>query len=190
MFEADVTAHYISQQPSDRAHQYVLFESILNKQEMDMCAQHRRSKDPQWREAMDLVWQHRWAQREQEVNAGYDEVRPRFESTGKRGKTIPFRNWSGKSIRQMAVDVAHKEAYDVFYAELSSFAHVDVRLANRFLRMRPDGMRWSQRARESEAGNVLRHAASFLTCYLELFGHQFGVWDSQSVKKCWKVEKG
>lgn len=188
MFETDVTAHYITQSPSDRARQYILFERILNKQAMDACAKHRRSNDPQWREAMDLVWLHHWAPTEQDVNAKYDEVRSQFETTGKGAKPIPFRNWSGKSIRRMAVDVAHEQAYDVFYSELSSFTHADVRLANRFLRLRPGAMWWSQRARDFDVGNVFRHAASFLTCYLELFAEQFRLWEVSTVQRCWDVE--
>jgi hypothetical protein len=189
MFETDVTAHYISQQPNDRARQYILFEHVLKKHEMDTCAKHRDSEDPQWREAMCLLWQNHWAQKEQEITAKYDEVRHRFETSGKGGKMKSFRNWSGMTICEMSIAVKHKEAYDVFYAELSSFAHVDVRLANRFLRLPADGMSWSQRAREFDVGNVFRHAASFLTCYLELFGRQFSVWDSQTVEKCWNVEE-
>jgi len=85
----------------------------------------------------------------------------------------------------MAIDVKHEEAYDVFYAELSSFTHIDVRLANRFLRLRSDEMTWSPRAREFDVGNVLRYAAIFLDCHLKLFGQQLGVWDSQAVERCW-----
>jgi len=188
MFETDVTAHYISQQPSDRAHQYILFERVLDKHAMDACAKHRGSKNANWGQAMDLLWRNGWAHREREVNAKHDEVRRRFETSGKGNKAAPFRNWSGKSIRRMAVEVNHEEAYDVFYAELSSFAHADVRLANRFLRLSPDGMSWSGRAREFDAGNVFRHAASFLACCLELFGRQFTVWDSVAVEGCWNVE--
>ena len=91
-------------------------------------------------------------------------------------------------MHQMAIDVAHEEAYDVFYTELSSFTHADVRLANRFLRLRSDGMSWSQRSREFDVGNVFRHAASFLTCYLNLFGKQFGVWEATTIERCWDVE--
>jgi len=189
MFEADVTAHYISKRPSERARQYILFERVLNKQEMDTCARHRASKAPQWGEAMNQVWQHHWAQKEQDVNAKYDEVKHEFETAGKSGKKVLFRNWSGKSIRQMAVEVDHKEAYDVFYAELSSFTHTDVRLANRFLRLHGDDMSWSQRAAEADVGNVFRHAASFLTCYLELFGREFSVWEPSAVEECWSVDK-
>ncbi|MGO9010419.1 MAG: DUF5677 domain-containing protein [Bryobacteraceae bacterium] len=188
IFETDVTAHYISQQPNERARQYILFEHILDKQQMDTCAKHRNSKDPQWSEGMRLMWQNHWVPREQEVNAKYNEVRSRFQAAGG-GKARPPRNWSGKTIREMAVAVEHEEAYDVFYAELSSFTHVDVRLANRFLRLGADGMSWSQRAREFDVGNVFRHAASFLTCYLGLFGRQLGAWDAQAIEKCWNVEE-
>ena len=187
MFEIDVTAHYISQQPRERARQYILFERVLNKREMDTCARHRASKNPQWREAMDLIWQHRWSSKERDVNADYGDVRHEFEAAGKNGKKIPFRNWSGKSIRQMSVDVDHEEAYDVFYAELSSFAHGDVRLANRFLRLSGNDMSWSHRATEGDAGKVFRHAAAFLTCYLEFFGREFEIWAPPAVEECWKT---
>lgn len=40
MFEVDVTAHYISQLPQERASQYILFEHILSKQAMDVCNKH------------------------------------------------------------------------------------------------------------------------------------------------------
>jgi hypothetical protein len=101
---------------------------------------------------------------------------------------MDFHNWSGKTVRQMAAEVDHIEAYDIFYAELSSFTHVDVRLADRFLQRRPDGLVWSQRAGEGDVGNVFRHAASFLTCYLELFGRQFKTWPEAEVQKCWHMK--
>lgn len=188
MFEADVTAHYITQAPSDRARQYVLFENILNKQEMDACSKVRRSSDPQWREAMDAMWSSHWASKEQEVLSKYGEVRHLFEASRKTGKADPSRNWSGKSIRQMAIEVAHEEAYDIFYSELSSFTHADVRLANRFLRLPSGHLFWSMRAKEFDVGNVFRHAASFLTCYLTLFGQQFDLWRAEDVEKCWAVD--
>ncbi|MBI1955528.1 MAG: hypothetical protein HYS38_03955 [Acidobacteria bacterium] len=188
MFETDVTAHYISQSPKDRAEQYILFEGVLDKWEMDVCSKHRGSNDPQCKTEMELRWQGRWASKEKEVNAKYDEVRCRFEATSKSGKVKTIRNWSGKTMRQMAIEVAHEEAYDVFYTELSSFTHADVRLANRFLRLRPDGMSWSQRSRKFDVGNVFWHAANFLNCNMELFGKQFGVWEATTIERCWDVE--
>jgi len=150
---------------------------------MDACAKHRQSKNPQWREAMDLVWQKVWAPEEDEINTRYEQDRSRFESAGGRA----FRNWSGKSIRKMAVEADHEEACDIFYAELSSFAHGRVELANRFLRSPPDGLSWSQRPTEFDVGNVFRHAATFLTCFLELFGEQFRRWTKEDVHNCWNV---
>jgi len=78
MFEADVTAHYISQQPTEGSRQYILFRRVLDTQQMDSCAKHRRSHDAGWREAMELIWERQWAQREQEVRSGYNEVRSRI----------------------------------------------------------------------------------------------------------------
>jgi len=187
IFETDVTAHYISQQPKDRADAYILFERVLEKEDMEVCAKHKSSTKDNWGEAMCHLWNSHWARKEKEVHERYNEVRSRFESLKKGRSPKLFRNWSGKSIREMAVAVQHEEAYDVFYSELSSFTHMDVRAANRFLRLAPGEMSWSQRSREFDVGNVFRHASSFLTCYLEFFGRQFGVWDSRSVERCWQV---
>jgi len=186
MFEADVTAHYITKDPSDRALQYVNFAAVLNKRQMDACSQHRNSKDPGWRKAMALLWQHHWGPREEEVKKRFAVVTPRFTLKKSDGKDRIFQNWSGKTIRQMAAEVDHLEAYDIFYSELSSFTHVDVHLADRFLKNRSDGPVWSQRAEEADVGNVFRHAATFLTCYLDLFGHTFGTWTESTTQDCWR----
>ncbi len=188
IFEADVTGHYISKEPSERARQYIEFGSVLNKRQMDACLEHRNSKDSQWREAMDLVWQYHWAPRQADVLKKFDAVAPKFSRLNKSGKKVDFQNWSGRTVRQMAAEVDHVEAYDIFYAELSSFTHVDVHLADRFLQPRPDGPVWSQRAQEGDVGNVFRHAASFLTCYLELFGRQFKTWSEAEVQQFWHTQ--
>lgn len=187
MFETDITAHYITIAPAERALQYIEFGAVLNKNKMDACLKHKKSTKPDWREAMSLLWQHNWGPREPDVVKAFDAVAAKFTRKNRDGKEIRFRNWSGKDIRQMAVDVDHVEAYDIFYSELSSFTHVDVHLANRFLKVRPDGPVWSQRAEEGDVGNVFRHAASFLTCYLELFSRQFKVWSAVDVQDCWAV---
>lgn len=188
MFETDVTAHYITKAPADRARQYIEFGRVLNKRDMDACSKHRKSRDPQWREAMALVWENHWALRERDVTEKFNAVASRFTRKDRNGKQTVFQNWSGKTLRQMAAEVDHVEAYDIFYAELSSFTHVDVHLADRFLQRRPDGLVWSQRAEEGDVGNVFRHAASFLTCYLEFFSRQFKTWSEADVKNCWKVK--
>lgn len=189
MFEADVTAHYITQDPVDRARQYIEFGRVLNKKKLDACSKHRNSKDPQWREAMDLMWQGDWVSRERDVNDKFNAVVAKFTRKDQKRKTL-FKNWSGKALRQMAEEVDHVEAYDIFYAELSSFTHVDVHFADCFLQHRLDGPIWSQRATEFDTANVFRHAAGFLTCYLELFSRQFKTWSEDDVRRCWMVEMG
>jgi hypothetical protein len=188
MFEADVTAHYISQMPAERTLQYIEFGAVLKKREMEACLEHCQSENPRWREAMQFVWQHHWAPRQAEVQGKFDAVAPQFSRVSKGGREVVFQNWSGKTLRQVAAEVDHLEAYDTFYAELSSFTHVDVRLADRFLHNRPDGPVWSQRAEEGDVGNVFRYGAIFLTCYLELFGRQFNTWSQERVQKCWQME--
>jgi hypothetical protein len=187
MFESDVTAHYISRDPTLRAHKYISFGSVLNKREMDAYFKHRKSKDPQWREVMELYWQKHWSLKESEINAKYHEVITEFENKDKNRKRVRFKNWSGKTIKDMAIEVDHEEAYDIFYSELSSFTHVDVHLADKFLHIGDKGFSWSMRASESDVSNVFRHAAQFLTCFLELFGEQFDLWNKNDVQKAWNL---
>jgi hypothetical protein len=71
MFETDVTAHYISQSPTDRSQQYIEFEHVLNKRDMNACIKHRKSENAHWQEAMKLMWQEGWASKENDVNSKY-----------------------------------------------------------------------------------------------------------------------
>jgi len=189
IFETNITAHYITKNPTARAQQYIDFGAVLNKRQMDECLAHRNSKKTQWREAMELVWQQEWASQQADVQKKFDAIASRFTRVNRKNKKVVFQNWSGKKLRDMAVEVDHAEAYDIFYAELSSFAHVDVHLADRFLQRRSDGPVWSQRASEYDVGNVFRYAASFLTCYLKLFGCQFQTWSEEEVQNCWQMTK-
>ena len=150
---------------------------------MDAWGKHRSSKKPDWREAMKMAWQHEWAQRQARVDLKYKSVRAHFENPAK--KEQPIRNWAGKSIRKMAIEVDHEEAYDIFYADLSSFTHADVRLANRFLRLNSTGMSWSSGASYPDVGGVFRYADIFLSCFLGLFGQEFKMWTEEEVKNCW-----
>jgi hypothetical protein len=161
--------------------QYIEYEHILNKQSMDAIARHRQSPTPSWREGTKLIYDQIYAPRQVKIDREYARVKAQFEDV--KGK--PFRSWSGKTIYAMAKEVDHLEAYDVFYADLSSFTHVSVNLANKFLRLKPEGIGWSQRAHEADVGNVFRYAAIFLTCLLEHFGTQFGTWTKQDVERCW-----
>ncbi len=188
MFETDVTAHYITHDRAVRSQQYISYGRVLKKRQMDACAKHRKSNNDSWREGMELEWQTHWASKEQEINSKYKCVQSKFERVTRKGKTVPFKNWSGKSIREMAVEVDHEEAYDVFYSHLSSFTHANVHLADRFLRVEEDAPLWSHRADESDVGFVFRYAAIFLTCFLELFGKEFDLWDSDQIHACWDFD--
>ena len=54
---------------------------------------------------------------------------------------------------------------------------------------RSDGdVEWSQKPDEFDVANVFRYAATFLACFLELYGNEFGVWDSAKVRGCWEGE--
>jgi hypothetical protein len=190
MFEVDVTAHYISVEPEKRSTQYIKFGHVLDKRRLDACSKHRQSANASWRDGMELIWQSDLSAKAADINRKYETVRGLFEATTERRKKRQFPNWSGKSLRQMAIDVNHTEAYDVFYADLSSFAHADVRLADRFLRIRDGNLNWSARARDGDVGNVFRYAATFLTCFLELFGQQFSLWSKSEIDECWNVARG
>jgi hypothetical protein len=187
MFEIDVTAHYITKSPAERARQYIEFSAVLNKRKMEACAKHRKSSDAGWREGMELEWQHYWLSREADVRRKFDAVSSQFTRKENPRKGQLFENWSGKSIRKLAEDVDHLESYDIFYSELSSFTHGNVHLADRFLQRPVDGPVWSQRSNAFDVVGVFRYAAIFLTCYMELFGQQFKTWSDAEVEACWEM---
>jgi hypothetical protein len=189
LFEVDVNAHYISQEPTARSLQYIEFGDVVAKRQMDACAKHRKSPIDSWRAGMDLEWNHRWSPIEEKVNSKYEQIRSRFETVSSDGKVIRFRTWSGKPLRQLAVEVNHEESYDIFYSELSSFAHADVKLADRFVIHSVDGVTLSNRARDCDIGAVWRYAAIFLTCFLELFGKELQLWNADEVEWCWDITR-
>lgn len=183
LFEVDVNAHYLSADPADRSSRFIEFEHVVRKTTLEAIERHRASGESAWREALQLMYNHEYAPRKEEIDAQYDKVRAKFESSKGRRAT----NWAGKSIREMAAEVNHLEAYDIFYADLSAFTHVNVMLANRFLKLHSDGLEWTMRADEHDVGSVFRYTATFLTCFLQLFGKQFGAWDDQRVMSCWDI---
>jgi len=185
LFEVDVTAHYIAKDPANRSRMYVDFEKVTDKKMLDAINRHRMSQEPTWREGLQLLYEHAYASRQAEIEASYAGVRRQFED--KNGRMA--RSWSGKSLYTMAKEVNHLEAYEIYYAELSSFAHVNVALADRFLRVKGlagrGGPAWSMRAREFDVAHAFRYAAIFFTCFLELFGNELKLWDALKVRACW-----
>ena len=181
LFEVDVNAHYITLDPAERSRRFIEFEHVIHKNTLEMVERYRASKNASWREGLQLMYNLEYAPKKAKIEAEYARVRALFENA----KGTRQRTWSGKSLKQMTQEVGHLEAYEVFYADLSSFTHVDVMLANRFLRLKSDGPMWTMRADEFDVGSVFRYAATFLTCFFQLFGVQFGAWSDASVMACW-----
>lgn len=181
LFEVDVNAHYISADPEARSRRYIDFEHVIQKNTLEAVERHRVSGSPSWREGLQWMYNMDYAPRKVQIDTAYDGVRSQFENAkGKRAT-----NWAGISIKEMAAQVDHLEAYEIFYADLSAFTHVNVKLANRFLRLKENGPTWSMRSNEFDVGNVFRYAAIFMSCFLELFGAQFGIWGKERVMACW-----
>ncbi|MFA4973353.1 MAG: DUF5677 domain-containing protein [bacterium] len=178
MFEIDVTAHYISQQPVERSRRYIKYGRILKKKRMDACLRHCDSRDAQWAEGMKNEWEHHWKEQQNEVNKQYEEVKEAFKKTN---------SWAGMTIKEMAKAVHHEEAYDIFYAELCSFAHADVKLVDRFLQRESGGLKWSMAADEFDVASVFRYVAIFLSCTIMLFDEQFECGMGGCVDECWNV---
>lgn len=184
LFEVDVTSHYIAADPVTRSQRYIDFEHVIRKNTLEAVERHRASPNSSWREVMQMMYTMEYAPKKAKIEADYEGVKAAFEDPkGRRAKS-----WSGKSIYAMAKEVDHLEAYDIFYADLSAFTHVNVMLANRFLRLRglkSGGPAWTQRAAELDVASVFRYTATFLTCFLQLFGKQFATWDDAKVMECW-----
>lgn len=186
IFETMITARYITQDPVNRARQFIQYERVIDKKRVDAFLRHRNTDHEVWHEYINLALANDPGLDTTKINERYEPVKNLFRYTTKSGKRKPLRSWSGKSIREMAVEVDHEIEYDIFYSELSLFAHANVSLANRFLRIQPDGLSWSQKSSEFDVGNVFRHAAIFFTCFLNLFGDEFNAWSENVVAKCWE----
>jgi hypothetical protein len=186
MFEIDVNAHYITKNPTLYSRQYIEFESVIKYNQMNAIQRHKNSNNESWNEGLNHLWNEYWQNESKNIESKFLKVKSTYSKITKKGTYQVFSSWSGKSIRQMSVEVDHEEAYDVFYSELSSFTHGNVTLANRFLRIKSEGLLWTMKANEFDVGNIFRYAATFFTCFLELFGEQFGTWNVSDVESCWK----
>jgi hypothetical protein len=185
MFETDVTAHYVSQYPIERTRDYLAYSDVLVKQRMDAYARHCKGKHPE--SVLSLGWKNYWAKHQRDVNRKFLAVADRFRLTDRDGRRADFSNWSGLTLQEMAATVQHNETFDIFMAELAAVKHVDISLADRFLQPLPDGQVWFQSADDLEVCNVFRHAATFFTCFLKLFGQQLNTWTADEVQGCWEV---
>lgn len=181
MFEADINAHYISRSPAERARQYIDYKHIVDKKELDAFRKHRDTNKPIWREFINFELENKFS--ETNINERYNKVSKKFQRKDNKGN---YNNWAGISIKDMAGKVDHEIEYDLFYSELSSYTHCDVRLADQFLHATNSGIIWSQKAKPYDVGCVLRYAATFLSCFLTLYGQQFDLWTEENIAEIWK----
>lgn len=187
IFEVMINAHYIARDPTQRSRQYIEYGHVIKKNTLETFQKHRNTTDALWHEFIGLVLEHELEVLAPKIDEEYEKVKTRFQRTTRKGKTITFPNWAGKSIREMACEVDHEIEYDLFYSDLSSFTHANVRLADQFLRFTPSGLSWTQHADDFHVGNVFRYAATFFTCFLILYGREFNVWTEQDVGKSWEI---
>lgn len=183
MFEVNINAHYISLDPEKRSNQYIQFEHVLKYQLMNNYKELSRIPNSQWEE----IWIAQWRDKEIEITSRFNQVKSMF--THKTCKRSIFRKWSDLSLWEMAKEVDHSEAYKTMYEELCSYSHADVNLANKYIRLNPKGITWTQKSKYFERANVFRYVATFLTCFLELYGKELGGWSEDEVRECWNVDK-
>ena len=58
--------------------------------------------------------------------------------------------------------------------------------STRFLKIKSEDILWSMKANEYDIANIFRYAATFFSCFLELFGEQFKTWKLTDIEDCWK----
>ena len=185
VFEVDINAHYITQSPSERSLRFIDYSNVLTFNQMQKVKLHRGSSKPTWKESMTFLWEHEYTNREKQIENGFNRVMATFGSSDSKNQIKVSHNWSGLSIKEMARQVDHVEAYDVFYSDLSSYTHADVHLADSFLHLSNEGNRWTIRAHEEDFAFVARYAITFLDCFLTLFGTQFKSWSTNDVSSAW-----
>ena len=185
IFEINIVAHYISKDPCKRAISYIEYGKILNKKRFDAILKHKETKREPWRRFIEETLKHEYYPKQSKINEDYNEVKDKFTFVNKRGKKKMFPNWTNKSLKEMAKEVNHEIEYDLFYSDLSNFTHGSVKLANRFLKIKEGEPLWSMRSDETDVGFIFRYAATFLSCFLSLFGKEFKVDIDKEIESCW-----
>jgi hypothetical protein len=182
MFEIDLNSHYISKNPIKYSKEYIEFDKINKYKIIEAIRNNLNSNNSSWKEALNSDWKNFTQVKLDEIKKEYENTLMNFKESERKNRK---KWWSGKSIKEMAIEVNHKEAYDIFYSELSLFTHVNVTLANRYLQSRKETLVWSAKSNELDIGGVFRYASIFLTCFLELYGEQFNKYRKEEIRECW-----
>jgi len=186
MFELNITARYISQDPRRRSTAYIDYGCVLSRRRFEKHLKHRNTKREEWRDLVRAMLSYEFnPKRRQEISQNYEKVRQKFEFVDKKGRVRQFPNWANKSLRQMANEVDHDLEYDLLYSKYSDITHGTVRLADRFLKIRHRRMSWSTGSQEPDVAFLFRDVGGILSCFLLLLGRQFRLQLDEDIKKCW-----
>lgn len=185
VFEANILAHYISKDPQKRAISFIEYGRIIKKKRFESLMRHKDTRREPWHTFINETLNHEYYPNRTKIEKDFNDVREKFEFIDKKGKKKLFSNFANKSIREMAKEVDHEIEYDLFYADLSNFAHSNVKLADVFLSTKEGDPIWTTRSKELDIAFVFRYAATFLSCFLSLFGRQFGVDIDKDIQDLW-----
>jgi hypothetical protein len=174
MFEIDINAHYISQDPERRANQFIDYGNIIDKKKFDKYLKHKDTKKQDWAEFINAILNYHYFSEKNKIVENYENVKAKFEYMDKKGAKKQFSNWANKSLFEMAREVDHEIEYDFYYSRYSDFVHGNIKLADRFLKTKDNKMWWSGKAYEPEVAFIFRDASAIFGCFLSLFGKQWG----------------
>lgn len=100
MFEIDIQAHYISEEPKERAGTYINFGSIINKRKYEALLRHRNEVHGNWKEMCETVLAKVYsAEKLNKIMDAFEKNKINYEYTDKSGKKRLYSNWTNKSLR-------------------------------------------------------------------------------------------
>jgi hypothetical protein len=184
LFEVNVTALYISDEPEKRALSFIEYHNILRMQAFTRLTKLKSANNSQWSTYISTAIEQEYAPNQRTIEAEYARVKPQFEFIDKNGKLRPFSNWANKSLKDIARLVNHEIEYDLFYAELSEFTHSTVHLADLFLKSSHWPPRWSTHADEDNIDIVFAYASEFFSCFLSRMSKEFHLDIQEQIDSC------
>jgi len=187
MFEININAHYISQDPERRSNEFIDYGNIIDKRKIDKYSKHKNTKKKDWAEFINAILKYDYPNKKEIVH-NYENVKSKFEYTNSKGAKKLFSNWANKSLYKMACEVDHEIEYDFFYSRYSNFVHGNIKLADRFLKIKGDKMWWSGETFEPEVAFAFRDASAVFGCFLSLLGKQWNKVIDEEIKNCWNFD--
>jgi len=120
MFEVWLQAAYLLRDPKHRANRYLEFEHVTRYRQAKSIAD-----DPKGPISKQIANSSDRAAGEISNQREYDRVKPLFERTTKKGKTVVAHNWYGMNIDELARALGYEGEYRVIYSHCAAWAHAD-----------------------------------------------------------------